>query len=107
MENKKPAEFSEKMWKQFNKLKIKFAKDPDYADTYIRDAAEQVIKKFQKSKITNAKVLKTIGGFVALGLAIKPIDTFVEKVIMKKYVEPNLKILDNSQVKEYKEKVLT
>jgi len=51
--------------------------------------------------------LKTIGGFVALGLAIKPIDTFVEKVIMKKYVEPNLKILDNSQVKEYKEKVLT
>ncbi len=107
MENKKPAQFSEKMWKQFNKLKIKFAKDPDYADTYVRDAAEQVIKKFQKSKITNAKVLKTIGGFVALGLAIKPIDTFVEKVIMKKYVEPNLKMLDNSQVKEYKEKVLT
>lgn len=55
MENKKPAEFSEKMWKQFNKLKIKFAKDPDYADTYIRDAAEQVIKKFQKAKLQMQK----------------------------------------------------
>ena len=33
---------------------------------------------------------KTLGGFIALGLAIKPIDHFVEKVIIKKVVEPNL-----------------
>lgn len=86
----KPKEFSEKMWKNFNKLKTKYAKDPDYKATYLRDAAEDIIKKFQISKMTKSKMLKTLGGFVALGLAIKPIDYFVEKVVIKKVVEPNL-----------------
>ena len=36
------------------------------------------------------KILKTVGGFVALGLAINPIDKFVENVIIKRFVEPNL-----------------
>lgn len=106
MLNKKPAEFSNKMWNNFNKIKNKLAKDPDYAKTYLSDAAEQIIKKYQKSKINNAKLLKTIGGFVALGFAIKPIDIFVEKIIMKKYIEPGLDRLDNLQVINYKEKIL-
>ena len=87
---KKPQEFSDKMWKQFNKLKEKYAKDPDYKATFLRDAAEDIIRKFQKSKMTRVKLLKTIGGFVALGVAIKPIDYFVEKFVIKKVVEPNL-----------------
>ena len=90
MSNKKPQEFSYKMWKKFNKLKEKYAKDPDYKTTYLRDASEDIIKKFQKNKMTRAKLLKTVGGFVALGLAIKPIDHFVETVVIKKVVEPNL-----------------
>lgn len=49
--------------------------------------------------MTNAKMLKTIGGFVALGLAIKPIDNFVEKFVIKKVIEPNL---DNVFNKEHK-----
>lgn len=87
---KKPKEFSNKMWNKFNKLKDKFIKDPDYKTTYIKDAAEDIIRRYQKSKIQNTKILKTIGGFVALGLAIKPIDKFVENVIIRKVVEPNL-----------------
>lgn len=87
-ENKKPTEFSNKMWDKFSNLKTKYAKDPDYKQTYLRDAAEDIIKKYQKSKIMNAKILKTIGGFVALGLAIKPIDNFVEHVVIKKVVQP-------------------
>ncbi len=90
MAGRRPQEFSDKMWKKFNKLKEKYAKDPDYKTTYLRDAAEDIIKKFQKSKMTKAKMLKTVGGFVALGIAIKPIDHFVEKVVIKKVVEPNL-----------------
>lgn len=86
--DRKPAEFTSKMWKKFGKLKEKYAKDPDYKETFIRDAAEDIIKKYQKSKIMNAKILKTIGGFIALGLAIKPIDNFVEHVIIKKVVKP-------------------
>ncbi len=84
----KPKGFSDKMWKQFEKLKNKYAKDPDYKATFLRDASEDIIKKYQKSKIMNAKILKTIGGFIALGLAIKPIDHFVESVVIKKFVQP-------------------
>ena len=86
--NKKPPEFSEKLWKKFNKLKNKYANDPDYKATYLRNAAEDIIKKYQKSKIMNAKILKTLGGFVMLGIAIKPIDNFVEKVIIKRVIQP-------------------
>lgn len=103
----KPKEFSSKLFDQFSKLKGKYANDPDYKNTALRDAAEDIIKKYQKSKIMKTKVLKTIGGFVALGLAIKPIDNFVEKVIIKKVVEPNLDaVFPHKEVKDYKEKVL-
>ncbi len=98
MNGKKPKEFSDKMWKKFNKLKDKYKKDPDYKTTYLRDAAEDSIRKYQKGLMTKAKVLKTIGGFVALGIAIKPIDHFVEKVIIKKVVEPQLSIMFNNSI---------
>lgn len=100
MAGKRPKEFSDKMWKKFNKLKEKYAKDPDYKETFLRDASEDIIKKFQKSKMTRTKMLKTIGGFVALGIAIKPIDLFVEKVIIKKVVEPNLNNVFNKDEKK-------
>lgn len=96
----RPKEFSDKMWKKFNKLKEKYAKDPDYKATFLRDASEDIIKKFQKSKMTKSKMLKTLGGFVALGIAIKPIDHFVEKVVIKKVVEPNLSNVFNKDAKK-------
>jgi hypothetical protein len=96
MQNKRPQEFSNKMWNKFNKLKTKYSKDPDYKDTFLRDASEDIIKQFQKSQMTKAKMLKTLGGFVALGIAIKPIDHFVEKIVIKKVVEPNLNNVFNN-----------
>lgn len=100
MAGRRPQEFSDKMWKKFNKLKEKYAKDPDYKATFLRDASEDIIKKFQKSKMTKSKMLKTLGGFVALGIAIKPIDHFVEKVVIKKVVEPNLSNVFNKDEKK-------
>lgn len=91
--NEKPAQFSNRLWNKFSKLKSKFAENPDYKATFVNDAAESIIRKYQKSKIMNNKMLKTIGGFVALGLAIKPIDSFVEHVVIKKYVQPRLEII--------------
>lgn len=88
--NEKPKEFSKNLWKDFEKLKTKYKKDPDYKDTYLRDASEDIIRKYQIKQIRKSKMLKTIGGFVALGLSIKPIDNFVEHIIIEKYVEPQL-----------------
>lgn len=89
-DSKAPKEFSSSMFKQYQKVKKAFLADETYKDTAKADAIDIIIKKYQKSKIMNAKMLKTIGGFVALGLAIKPIDNFVEHVIMKKFVSPKL-----------------
>ena len=55
-------------------------------NTAVRDA----LVKFQKSQIAKGKWVKTLGGFIALGLVMKPIDNFVENVILKKFVEPKL-----------------
>lgn len=90
IQNKKPKNLSSNLWNKFNKLKIKLAKDPIYKDTFTKDASEDIMRKFLKSKITKAKIFKTVGGFIALGLAIKPIDKFVEHFIIAKVVEPKL-----------------
>lgn len=92
--NTKPEEFTDKMWNKFLDLKNKYSADPDYKSTYVRDAAEDIILKFQNSQIRKAKMIKTIGGFITLGFAIKPIDNFVENVIIKKGVEPLIKKTD-------------
>ena len=55
-------------------------------DVAIRDA----IMKFQKKQIAKSKWIKTAGGFVALALAVKPIDKFVEHIVLPKVVSPSL-----------------
>ena len=91
-ENTRPKKLSEKLFKEFKGLKEKYLKDPDFK-TYAKDyAIKDVVKKYGDSKVFNVKMKKTLGGFIALGLLIKPIDMFVEKVIMRKIVEPQLGI---------------
>lgn len=53
-------------------------------------AVKSVLTKFQQNKMFKGKFIKTLGGFVALGLAIKPIDHFVEEVLIGKYVGPEI-----------------
>ena len=98
-----PKEFkSGKLFKKYTKVKEKLAKDPMYKGIDKQEAISTIISEFHKSKVMNAKWLKTAGGFIALGLAIKPIDSFVENVIMKKVVDPRLDSFEKSQVNDYK-----
>lgn len=53
-------------------------------------AVKSVLTNFQKNKLLKGNFIKTIGGFLALGLAIKPIDHFVEHVLIGKYVGPQI-----------------
>ena len=53
-------------------------------------AVKSVLSDFQKNKMLKGNFLKTLGGFIALGLAIKPIDYFVEEVLIGKYVGPGI-----------------
>jgi len=60
-------------------------------------AVKSVLTNFQKGKMLKGNFIKTIGGFIALGLAIKPIDHFVENVLIGKYVGPQI---DNFSIKK-------
>ena len=51
---------------------------------------KSVLTNFQKGQLMKGNFIKTIGGFCALGLAIKPIDHFVENVLIGKYVGPQI-----------------
>ena len=53
-------------------------------------AVKSVLTNFQKGQLMKGNFIKTIGGFCALGLAIKPIDHFVENVLIGKYVGPQI-----------------
>lgn len=53
-------------------------------------AIKSILNKNIKNKSNVGKIIKTTGGFLALGLAIKPIDKFVEEVLIGKIVAPTL-----------------
>lgn len=106
MQDKKPAEFSNKLYQKFRQVEHEFATTAGYVGDAKEDAAKHVIKLFQEKQIFNNKLLKTVGGFVALGLLAKPIDTFVEHFVIDKVVEPGLTMLEKKQVNEFKEKNL-
>lgn len=95
-----------KCLKKFENLKETYKLDKKYSDDYLNHAAKDILKKFEENKIFKTKMAKTIGGFIALGLLIKPIDTFVENVIMHKYVGPGLDKIKSPDVSKYRDKFL-
>ena len=98
-QNIKPKEYSNKMFDEFTRTKSILKLDPEFSTNHIEYAVKDSIKAFERSKIFKQKMLKILGGFVALGLAIKPIDNFVESVIIQKVVEPGLMMLDDHNFK--------
>ena len=53
-------------------------------------AIKSVLKQNLGKSTLKGKFIKTAGGFLALGLAISPIDKFVEHVLIGKVIEPRL-----------------
>lgn len=108
--SKQDKSLSAKWYKKFEKLVSKYAKDAVLNPYKEHHAAAEVLKQIENSKINKFRAIKSIGGFIALGLAVKPIDHFVEHTIIKKYIEPKLPLLlkpETAQVNAYKEKVLS
>lgn len=106
IDGKRPAGISEKMFEKFQTLKAEYKKTPAHAHDFREKAAKDVVKAIEKNKIFKIKLIKTIGGFIALGALIQPIDKFVEHIIIEKFVDPSLKRFDGGQVKQFKQKNL-
>ncbi|MBQ8887285.1 MAG: hypothetical protein IJY61_06250 [Candidatus Gastranaerophilales bacterium] len=95
MKNQKPKQLSKKLFKKFQEIQSEYRKIyPE--DKYLGKAAKSIIKEHHNRQLLNSKIVKSIGGFVALALLTKPIDDFVERVVIKKTVEPSLDYISNS-----------
>ncbi len=84
------------------KVLEKLSQVPDYKkliDNIAQKAelSNEIINKFIQGKKLKLGLLKTAGGFVALGCFAVPIDRFVHKYIIKKFVEPGIDNVKNIQ----------
>ena len=77
-------------------------KDGDYSHQATRNA----LIEYQNSLIFKNKLLKTIGGFTALLLLANPINNFVDKQIMKKFISPGIDQISEGFVNESKMKTI-
>ena len=73
-------------------------KEGDYSYLATRNA----LKEYQNSLIFRNKLLKTLGGFGALILLTNPVNNFVEKQIMKKYINPGIDQISSGFVNQSK-----
>ena len=83
---------SKKIFNQFQSRRIEYQKIYE-SEKYVGKAAKSILKEFHNSQIFKNKLIKTAGGFIALALLAKPIDDFVENIVIKKTVEPGLDFL--------------
>lgn len=103
----KPSKLSDKLFKEYKNLLEKYSKDPEFKAEAKSLAIKDILSSVETKDIFKTKMKKTIGGFIALGLLIKPIDMFVEKIIMKKYVEPGLDYISintRNQIQNFKQR---
>lgn len=68
-------------------------------------AIKSALSKFQQRKMLKGKTVKTIGGFIALGSLIKPIDHFVDNFLIGKVLGPGIDRYEPSRERK-KEKEL-
>lgn len=86
--NKKPAEISKKNFHKY--LQEYPVLKQTYGDKFANNALRYSLKTYENKLLFRNKLIKTIGGLVALVVSIKPINAFVEKVLMPKYIDPGL-----------------
>lgn len=65
-----------------------------------------VLKHYENRQLFKNKLVRTLGGLIALAVLLKPIDFFVSKILMPKFVDPgidrfNAAILDRSALKSH------
>lgn len=106
----KPEQMSKKMFKKFKsdsakashaarKLAMNAGKNTKEVTEAMQSAKHGIafdyIKKLEHSHNFKNKIVLSAGGFIALALLAKPIDRFVENVVMKKAIEPTIEYVKN------------
>ncbi len=77
-----------------------------FGEKYANNALRYSLKTYENQLLFANKLIKTAGGLIALVLSYKPIDSFVKKTVMPKYIDPGLDkfnktILETSALKKH------
>ena len=80
----KPEGLSQKAFNKFLK------KSKNMVMEEKQSLAFDVVRKMEKGRMFNNRILKSIGGLTALAIMAKPIDRFVENIVVDKYVGPQI-----------------
>ena len=99
MNNEKPKQLSNKLFKKFIDIQSEYKKIYPQ-DRYLGKAAKSILKEYHQSQIFKNKMIKTAGGLVALALLLKPIDKFVEHIVIEKTIGPGLDYFSKNLSKE-------
>jgi len=86
--NKKPPEISKSSFQKYL-YEYPLLKQT-YGDKFANNALRYSLKTYENKLLFRNKILKTTGGLIALIITIKPINAFVEKVLMPKYIDPGI-----------------
>lgn len=78
-----------KIYKKYNEI-LPAMKETYKEGDYSYQATRNALKEYQNSLIFKNKLLKTFGGFTALFLFANPVSSFIEKNVMKKYINPGI-----------------
>lgn len=89
----RPENLSKRAFKKFVKATQNLSAEEKQSFAF------DTIRKIEKGRMFNNRIIKSIGGLMALSLMAKPIDNFVENVLIEKYVGPTI-----SKVKTYTRK---
>lgn len=80
----KPKTMSKRAFKKF----VKMTKDLPAEEK--QSLAFNAVRKLEKGRMFNNRILKSVGGLMALAVMAKPIDKFVESIVVDKYVGPQI-----------------
>ncbi len=90
-----------KVYKKYKEVLPRMKETYKEAD-YSFQATRTALKEFQKTQIFKNKILKTIGGLTALVLFAKPVNDYVDKYIMNKYIDRSVDQLDAHAFKRFR-----
>lgn len=85
----KTKEIPHKIYKTYERI-LPLMKETYKDGDYSYQASRNALKEYQNILIFKNKLLKTIAGFSALFIFAGPVNNFIDKKIMKKYINPGI-----------------
>lgn len=96
LQNKRPQNLSKKLFKKFQELQVEY-KNIYPKEEYMSKAAKNILREYHNSEILKNKMVKTVGGLIAVLALTKPIEKLAD-IVIKKGVDPALDVVSGYKI---------